>query len=153
MEGYFLTYNSTGFRYNKERLNFEMSWGICQILKFYLAVSCTTKSTVFPCSAPGQPAASYHHLCNIITMQSFEVSEPSLKLSKSVTLQFIFSFDGTHFRQWPLYMGVGLLHYLHSIMSSPKSPQGQTIKADDRGSKDVTVSLLTVVDKISHNLF
>lgn len=28
------------------RLNFGMTWGICQILKFYLAVSCTTKSTV-----------------------------------------------------------------------------------------------------------
>lgn len=49
-------------------------------------------------------------------------------------------FDGKNIRQWPLYKGVGLLHYLQSIISYSKSPQGQIIKADDQDSKNVTVS-------------
>lgn len=119
-----------------------MTWGICQTLKFYLAVSHTTKFTLltqffsiqWPRIASSIISSLLQHHCQVVVWSL----RPSLKLSMPVTLQLILGFDVKYIRQWPLYKGVGLLHYLHSIISSSKSPQGQIIKADDRGSKIVT---------------
>lgn len=139
-----------------DRLIFGMTWGICQALKSYLAVSCTTKSTVihgFSIQCPRIASSIISSLLQHHYHTVFWSMRPSLKLSKSVTLQLISGFDGKNIRQRPLYKGVGLLHYLHSIISSSKSPRGQTIKTDDRGPKDVTVRCQIVVDKMSRNLF
>lgn len=78
-----------------ERLNFGLAWGICQILKFYLAVSCTTKSTVvhsFSIQCPRTVSSIISSLLQHHYHAVFWSLRPSLKLSKSLTLQHISGF-------------------------------------------------------------
>lgn len=97
--------------------------------------------TLFPLSAHRIAGSIISSLLQHHYHAVFWSLRPSLKWSKQGTLQVILGFDVKNIRQWPLYEGVWQLHYLLSIVSSRKSPQGQTIKADDRGSRDVTVLL------------
>lgn len=102
-------------------MNFGLTWGICQILKFYLALSCTTKSTLMHSLSIQCPRTASSIVSSLLQHHNravFWSLWPSLKLSLSVTLQLILGSDGKNIRQWPLYKGVGLLHYLHSIISS-----------------------------------
>lgn len=95
-----------------------------------------------------------HHIMAFVTSLSHthlksEIIPEIIKISDTNIL----GFDGKNIKQWPLYKGVRLLHYLYSIVSPSESCQGQIIKTDDRGSKDVTILLSSGGWHVSQSVF
>lgn len=121
----------------RQRVDFGMKWGICQILKFYLATSCTTKSTLvqsFSFQCRDKPE---HRIIAFATSlpRSLLKSDIMWHFNSSWVLMAKTSDNGLCTREWNCYIIAQQLYLWDVHKAKPAYQTGQ------RDSKDATVSL------------